>query len=55
MKLSDLQGRFGIDLGDKKCRLLRDADAAFYGNDKTRCLDAVTRLYELFDQEGEAA
>ena len=55
MKLSDFRDGFGIDLDVKKRQLLREADAAFYGNDEACCLEMITRLYEMYDQEYQAA
>lgn len=50
-----------VDLGRKcdfhaaKANLMRDADAAFYDNDKDLCLDTISRLYDLCDIELKAA
>lgn len=37
-----------------KCELLDEVDAAFYENDRLRCVEAVNRLYSVFDDEIEA-
>ena len=37
-----------------KSELLNEADAAFHQNDRPRCVDAVNRLYGIFDDEDEA-
>lgn len=37
-----------------KSELLDEADAAFHENDRLRCVEAVNRLYSVFDDECEA-
>lgn len=37
-----------------KSELLDEADAAFHENDRLRCIEAVNRLYRVFDDECEA-
>ena len=37
-----------------KRELLDEADTAFYENDRLRCMNAVERLYSVFDDECEA-
>jgi len=37
-----------------KSELLDEADAAFHENDRLRCVEAVNRLYSIFDDECEA-
>ncbi len=36
-----------------KDRLLRDADAAFQAHDRERCVEAISKLYGIFDREHE--
>ena len=42
-----------IDLMFKseKARLVREADDAFYANDKATCIEAIEQLYDLFDDD----
>ena len=37
-----------------KSELLDEADAAFHENDRLRCMEAINRLYRVFDDECEA-
>ena len=50
MKLDNLCAGLGTDFDELRC-LLREADAAFYSDDRARCLDAVEQLYAAFDEE----
>lgn len=38
-------------INNTEARLLRDADEAFHANDKARCVDAISRLYNFFDEK----
>ena len=37
-----------------KSKLLNEADTAFHEKDRLRCMEAVNRLYSVFDDEYEA-
>lgn len=37
-----------------KREILDEADAAFHENDRLRCMEAVNRLYSVFDNDNEA-
>lgn len=37
-----------------KSELLDEADTAFHENDRLRCMEAISRLYSVFDDEYEA-
>lgn len=54
MKLDD----FGVSLGmcaqTSELQLMRDADKAWHEGDRPRCVDAISRLYDYFDEEGFA-
>ena len=50
---------FGVTLADdaytKKYSLMREADEACLDGDKARCMDAISRLYDLFDEDFDIA
>ena len=38
-----------FNTGSEKSFVIRDADEAFYANNKARCVEAIIRLYDLLD------
>lgn len=55
MTLASLGFCASLDFDAAKIILLRDADDAFRGGNKDLCLDAIQKLYDLYDAEFEAA
>ncbi len=53
MILDGCEGAMGLLFRNEKACLIQEADEAFYVNDKARCVDAIERLYDLFDNDME--
>ena len=49
--LDGLEGAVRLFFRNEKTRLILEADEAFHAKDKAGCVDAIERLYCMFDDE----